>query len=84
MNKNHKVVIIKIIIFLIIITTLIFFNSIRDKPFKLLNPELLDNQEIISIDHLKDTCPRGRSCVQPLCSLWSDLYNDGVCDRSSK
>lgn len=49
--------------------------------------EIIYNKEIedtISIEDLKGTCPRGRSCTTPSCSLWSDLNKNGMCDRGEK
>ena len=35
-------------------------------------------------DSLAGSCSKGLSCTSPSCGQWSDLNNDGKCDRGSK
>jgi hypothetical protein len=68
--------IIYILIVILIFISNNFFNSNN------LTNEDLELNKSISIEHLVDTCPRNRQCTIPTCSLWSDINNDGLCDRS--
>jgi hypothetical protein len=86
MKKNSKIIIFKILFFIFIVISLIFINTFAKDSSKINLPLTTKevSQENISIEHLENTCPRGRTCTRPLCSLWSDLNNDGICDRGKK
>jgi len=78
---NEKIIVLLHAVIFILSVSLVFVNSNISKEDTSIQTKEIE-EKIISIDHLVGTCPRSRSCTYPTCALWSDINNDGVCDRS--
>jgi hypothetical protein len=87
MEEDIKFIIFQTILFLLVIISLITINSINEKPLTIIDKQLFNDELVekdVSINHLIGTCPRDRTCTRPTCSLWSDLNDNGICDRGEK
>jgi hypothetical protein len=68
-----------IFVFLILVLLVFAINNFSPYYTKIIHRPNTDS--FVDISHLQDTCPRNRACSYPTCSLWSDINNDGICDR---
>ncbi len=79
MNKKISDVII-VFIFLFIVLLVFTINNFSPYYTKIIHRPST-NDSFVDISHLQGSCPRNRICSYPTCSLWSDINNNGICDR---
>ncbi len=78
---EKKVIIAHAVLFFFIIGFFLYSNFM-ERAQQISSEQELDEKDLSSIEHLIGTCPRNRLCTTPSCPMWSDINEDGICDRS--